>query len=298
MKALKTGLLFLIFILLILKGNLAFSYALTALSFWFEKLVPSMFVSMVICRLCLDYNIFSKIPFLFKIMGKLFNANHGGCSLILSSIFLGFPSGAILLDQKVQEKELEPLAAKRLILCVSIATPSFILITCGNVLLKDFRLGLLLWIIEISISFLFLRLYSKPRIELDLNKQESSFFINLKNAVKNSGIALFYIGGYLMMFLTVFNLLTSNLPYVVKEILKAIGEFSIATQSVANSYFPLSSQFAFIAAIIGFNGLCVHLQIFSLCENTPLSYPAFLFLRIIQACLSFSLASILSSLLP
>lgn len=298
MKIVKNSLLILILFLLILKGNLAFSYAYTALNFWFEKLVPSMFVSMVICRLCLDYDVFSKIPFLFKIMGKLFHANPAGCSLILSSILLGFPSGAVLIDQKVKEKKLDPSCAKRLIYCISIATPSFILITCGNVLLKDIQFGLLLWLIQISISFLFLMVYSKPKIELNPTRQDNSFFINLKNAVKNSGIALFYIGGYLMIFLTVFNLLTTNLPYTLKEILKAMGEFSSATQSIANSYFPFSFQFAFIAAILGFNGFCVHLQIFSLCENTPLFYPTFLFLRIIQACLSFSLASILFLLLP
>lgn len=297
MKSLKTSLLLLIFILLIVQGNLTFAYASSALTFWFEKLVPSMFVSMVICRLCLDYNIFSKIPFLFKIMGKLFHANDSGCSLILSSIFLGFPSGAVLIDQQVQEKKLTPAAAKRLITCISIATPSFTLITCGSVLLKDIRLGLLLWCIQIGIGFLFLTLYSKPNIQLVFTNQEASFFTNLKNAVKNSGIALFYIGGYLMMFLTVFNLLTLHLPYTFKEIIKAAAEFSLAAQSIAASYFPLSLRFAFIAAVLGFNGLCVHLQIFSLCEHTPLSYPLFLFFRIIQACLSFSLASILFSLL-
>lgn len=297
MAKLSKCILFLIFVYLLVQGNLAFDATKQALNFWFNRLVPSLFVSMVLIQICLDYHLFSNIPVLSSLFEKIFNTNRAGVSLILSSLFLGAPSGAVLVNQKAEKKQLTSTAAKRIITCLSLPTPAFTIITCGSVLLKHKTLGFILWIIEIGLCLLFLGLWQKDRIELKDDPQTVYFFPSFKAAVKNSGITLFYIGGYLMMFLTLFNLFTHSFPYEIKEFLKAAGEFSLGCQSIGTSFLPLSLQFACMAAVLGFNGFCVHLQIFSMSEESHLNYGLFFILRIIQALLGFLLALILFSLL-
>ena len=161
------NILFLLFVFLLVQGNLAFDATKQALNFWFNRLVPSLFVSMVLIQLCLDYRLFSSIPLISPLFERIFNTNKAGVSLILSCLFLGAPSGAVLVNQKVEEKALNPLAARRLISCLSLPTPAFTIITCGSVLLKNQTLGFLLWIIEIALCLLFLSLWQKDRIELN-----------------------------------------------------------------------------------------------------------------------------------
>lgn len=297
MKKIGQGVLFLLFVLILVRGSLAYHTTQEALSFWFNQLVPSMFVTMVLVTLCLNYRVFDHLSWLLSLFRVLFNLDQSGISLFLSCLLLGAPAGATLVNQLVKEHRLTQAQAQRLICCLSLATPSFIVMTCGAVFLQSLPLGFLLWGIQILICMLFMLLWRKPRIALNMPNTSIQFFPAFKEAVKNSGIALFYIGGYLMMFLTLLNITTAGLPEQTILTLKSIGEFSLGCSALSQIGLPVVWQFALTAAILGFNGLCVHLQVFSLCDEVTIPYPCFLFLRVIQACLGFSLGSILFLLL-
>lgn len=286
-----------VFVLLLAQGNLAYQATQDALQFWFNQLVPSMFVTMVVVSLCLHYQVFNRLPFLLAPLQSLFNLNQAGSTLFLSCLLMGAPAGATLVDQLVKEHRLSQQEGKRLVSCLSLATPSFIVMTCGALFMQDIRAGFLLWGIQLFLCMLFMLVWRHPRIELELPKQKISFFPTFKNAVKNSGIALFYIGGYLMMFLTLLNITTFFMPDFLVEIIKSIGEFSLGCRSIGQLSLSSMLRLALFAACLGFNGLCVHLQVFSLTENIQLDYRTFLFLRIIQALLGFALAIILAGLL-
>ena len=55
--------LFVILMIYLIKGGITYTYALSALTIWFEKLVPSMFVSMVLVRVLYQMEI---LPLLSK----------------------------------------------------------------------------------------------------------------------------------------------------------------------------------------------------------------------------------------
>ena len=127
--------------------------------------------------------------------------------------------------------------------------------------------------------------------------QSIPFFTSMKNAITTSGLSLFYIGDYLMMVLMVLNIITFALPAQTVNIIKGITEFSLGSSMIAQQKLPIMIQFSFISAILGFGGLYIHLQIFSLAEETQLNYAHFIFMKVIQALLSFALSLILLPLL-
>ncbi len=297
MKKLIPYLLFVFFILLLVQGNIAYEATSQALYFWFNKLVPTMFVTMVVVTLALHYQAFDTLGVLFSPLIKILNINKQAFSLLIACLFVGSPGSTILLDSYVQNNQITNKAAQRLLLCVSLSTPSFIVLTCGVLFFDSIQIGFILWFSQIFITLLLLLFYRYPMIEFNTTITDTSFFITLKKAISTNALALFYIGGYIMLFLTFFNLSSQFLPPLFYPIFLAASEFSLGSQLISTLILPLNIKVGLVAACIGFNGLCVHLQIFSMSEHIDKHYSHFLFLRIIQSLLSFSLAIILVSLL-
>ena len=80
---------FLLFGLLLLTlgfGTLTLQSAQNALSIWFEKLVPSMFLSMVLVRLLYKEHAFDHLPSLG--LPALLGMDQGAWNLVLCTMFL------------------------------------------------------------------------------------------------------------------------------------------------------------------------------------------------------------------
>ncbi len=296
MKLLKWLLLFLLGSIL-LQGSLSYEASIYALNFWFEKLVPAMFVTMVLVNLCLHYASFDIFKFLFKPLAFLFNCTPQSLSCILSAIFLGAPASCVILSDLVQKKQLESAQAKRLVLCLSLSTPAFIIMTCGALFLQDIQLGFLLYGLQVLIVCLFLCLYREPFISIKTTSNSIPFFITLKKAITSNALALFYIGGYLVMTLTLYQSISWFLPNIMQIIGLAIIEFSLGISLIHQTSLSITMKFALFSLCLGFNGLCVHLQVFSLGTKLQLNYKEFLCFRVFQALITSLLGVILLSLL-
>ena len=118
----------------------------------------------------------------------------------------------------------------------------------------------------------------------------------LSIAVKESGLSLYMIGGYLMLFLSISGVLLSFLPEAVALPLRISAEFS--SGAVLLQSLPYASILIqlLLCVLLSFGGFCVHMQIFSMVEHVPLSYGKFLLFRLLQAlfsCLSFYMLQML-----
>ena len=125
---------FLLFGLLLLTlgfGTLTLQSAQNALSIWFEKLVPSMFLSMVLVRLLYKEHAFDHLPSLG--LPALLGMDQGAWNLVLCTMFLGFPTGSVFVDEAVRDGVLSRQDAARLLYCCCFPTPGFVIISCGIV---------------------------------------------------------------------------------------------------------------------------------------------------------------------
>lgn len=292
MKKCISFLLLLLFLLSLFMGQQTFHYTKDALILWFEKLVPSLFISMVLVRLLFEQQIFAYLlkPFA-PILTKILNIDQNGLSLVVSSILLGYPTSSTFIDQQAKQGLLTHASAKRLLYTCSFATPGFMIMSCGVVLFQSSIIGWKLFAIQLLCGLILLLLTRSTPIvsKTDLQKAPS-FMQSLSKAIFESGKTLYLIGGYLMFVMTLTSLLFSFFPESFTLLFRACIEFSSGIVAIATT--PLSPliKLLFTSALLGFGGFCVHMQVMSMLESVSISYFSYLAYRLFQALLAIILA--------
>lgn len=295
----KKGLLALVFILLLLvlaMGNMSISYTKEALTIWFEKLVPSMFLCMVLVRLLYEQGFFDMLgkP-LRPLLQFLFHIDVSGFSLVLSSMLIGFPTGAVLFDEQVESNQLSLPAGKRLLYTCSFATPGFIVLTCGTLMFHSFSIGLKLLMIQWICGFIFLFLTrNTPIITQTTNiKLAPSFLSSLTHALLDTGKTLYLIGGYLMLFLTLSSILLQLLPWYLSLPFSIFAEFSSGVIIIHSQAWSITNQLIVMSMLLGFGGFCVHMQITGMVSHMEYRYHTYFIWRLAQMMVSGILAYML-----
>lgn len=289
MKKFTSLLLFAVFLLTLCFGTLTLQSAQNALSIWFEKLVPSMLISMVLVRLLYKEQAFDHLPSFG--LAALFGLDHGAWGLVLCSMFLGFPTGSVFVDEAVADGVLQEQDARRLIYCCCFPTPGFVILSCGIVFFQSLMIGILLFALQLLSGLLLLLFTRRHRIHTRIQtvSSSSSFMHNLSSAITESGISLYMIGGYLMLFMSITTVLFSFLPPSFSFIVSSLAEFSSGIVLIHGAELIPLQKLLLTCFLLGFAGFCVHMQIMSMVEHVRLRYSVFLLFRIAQGLLSVAL---------
>ena len=273
-----------ILILTFFYGDILFDSSKIALITWFEKLVPSLFLPMICVKVLYKQHYFDNLLAFF--FPSMFQIDKTAWNIVLCTIFLGFPNGSIFIDKAIQQGILAAEDGKRLLYCCCFPTPGFVIITCGIVFYNSFQIGILLFFIQI-VSGLCLLLFTRhKRISCQtVPYSSSSFMKSLRSSIIETGISLYMIGGYLMLFSGITTLLLTLLP-ISSLYFQSLLEFSNGITVIHQAELSIEVKLIFSCFLLGFAGLCVHMQIMSMVEHVKLSYLKFLLYRIIQGMLS------------
>lgn len=281
--------IFLLFvsILILANGSAIVNASSLALTIWFEKLLPSMFVGMVFIRFIVSIGI---LPWLMRPLNQLtktlLGLDAGAFSLVLVSVLLGFPASAMMVDEAISKHELSLDQGQRLILCCCCASSSFIIVTVGTLLYQSVMVGIKLWMVQVfTVLTLLLFTRNKP-CEFIESETSPQLFSCFASALVNSINTMLIIAGYLMITLSLCALITPILPASLASILNLIAEFSSGCVLLAQSGYPLFQKLLYTSMLLSFGGLCVHLQILGSCEHAHLSIYRFLSMRLIQCLLA------------
>lgn len=276
--------LFVFFLLSLVYGDMTFAYTKDALLIWFEKLVPSLFISMVLVRVLYDQRMFQLImrP-IHKLFQVVFRIDTNASALVLSTMLLGFPTGASIIDEDIKKGHLTSNDAKRLLYTCSFATPGFIIMSCGVVLFQSVTIGWQLLAIQIVCGLFCLLITRKDYVQFqDTFYQTPPFMTSLSKAILQSGKTLYMIGGYLMFFMTLCSLLLTFLPESIALPIRISAEFSSGIILIAQNFWSMKLKLVLISMLLGFGGFCVHIQVMSMVENSDISYYRYLSWRIFQ----------------
>lgn len=299
MKKITMGMCILLFVLLLSFGTITFSSSKEALFVWFEQLVPSMFVSMVFIRTIYDQRILHHLP--LPILPRLLHIETGVFHLVLCTMFLGFPNGAMFIEQAYAKNEIDYRGAKRLLYTCSFATPSFVIMSCGLILYHSISIGFLLFATQLGSGLLLLALTRRtPVLNLSISSPHSSSTCmqSISQSIVESGKALYMIGGYLMLFMSISNVLLSLFPRILSLPLQMLGEFSSGILLLQHVSISPTYSIALCSFLLSFAGFCVHLQIMSMLSHLHISYAKFCFFRILQGILSVLLLLLCLKLFP
>lgn len=284
LAALAAGTVFAL--LLVIDTGCAVSGASNALTLCAQVLIPTLFPFMVISSFIADIGLPDSVTkALNPFMQAVFRLPASALTAILLALVGGYPVGARMTRELMERGSITVDEAKRMMLFCVCAGPSFVIGAVGSHMLGDYRAGLLLFaslIASAAVTAVLSRFVTdsscsdaaQPPLCRDRSLSQSFSF-----AVSQSSAAMLCVCAWVIFFGSVLALAASHIPQGRGlTALMCIVEVTNGCRAAAGAL-PLPV----IAAVLGFGGLCVHCQIFSLFPQAGGNMPLYLCARMVNA---------------
>ncbi len=265
-----------------------------AFEFCLFSLIPSIFIFMILSSFILYSSAFS--GFLDAIPNNVFH-KLGICkkytSPILLCSFCGFVNGPKMICEDFKKNGGSDVDFSNAIILSSNAGFGFLVSCVGVRIWHDALLGILLFIFQIFSSLLLGKLILKhPSSEDKENIKNHQSTISLSSAfsraVTSSTFTIISICAFVVVFSCFINVFLGAIGiekgssiYVLVNILFEFCKGSFLAVDLGNVYLS-----AFLSGFcIGFGGICVHFQTFSVCEGLPLDKIRFVVFKVLHGVL-------------
>ena len=306
----------------------------SGLSLWANSVVPSLFPFFVATELLMHTNIVSQLGLILNnYMKPLFNVRGEGSFAFIMGIISGYPVGAKIATNFRKNNICTKEECERLLSFTNNSGPLFIIGTVGILMFKNTAIGILLFITHIlaciSVGIIF-RFWKKNK-QSELYNLKNSSKINTKKEVSFSNLGevlaesitssistLLLIGGFVVIFSSIISILQSsgilNListclspianslnidTTFISSILTGILEITNGINSISNiACKKISINIIITAFLLGFGGISVLLQVWSITSKTDLSIKPYLYGKIIQGFLAGFYTYILINIFP
>lgn len=315
-----------------------FTAALRGVSIWWDVLFPALFPFFVISEMLLGFGIVHGIgTMLDPMMRPVFRTPGIGGFIMAMGFASGYPVGARLTSQIWEQKLVTREEAERLVAFTTSSDPIFLIGAVSVGFFHDAGLAPVLaaahygGAICIGLIMRFHGRRSKPTppkaaaagpiVKRAFQAMHQArlldgrpFGILLTQAIRQSLGLIFVVGGLVVFFSVVLEVLTAgrvmDVFYMLIHsvlrlagfpgdlsgaVMKGIFEVTLGAKAAGSSAsgIPLISKTAIAAFVLSWAGLSVHAQIISLLSHTNLRYAPFLAARFIHGLLSAALVFIL-----
>ena len=291
------------------KSNLSASK--DGLILWANNIVPSLLPFFIATELLSKTNIIYKLGHMLEpIMKPIFNVPGIGSFPLIIGIISGYPTGAKVVSNLTNNNLCTKEEAERMIAFTNNSGPLFILGTVGISMFGDNTIGVLLLIthilacITVGIIFRFWKKNNNnflKKITNNLSNIQNITFSNLGEILSQSILSsiktILVIGGFVVLFSVILSILKSS---------KILNIFSLILLPIFNIFgidnpsFPLgfisgifevtnglniisaipcksiSINLIITAFILGFGGLSVTLQVYSIISKSNISIKPYL----------------------
>ena len=306
MKKLFSNMIFLLIILLVLFGilknpQISLKGAKEGLLIWFNVVIPSLLPFFIISEILINIGFVDLIgKFLEPLMRPIFNLPGIAAFPFSMSIVSGYPMGSKIVSSLRKNNLITKTEGERMVVLSSTSGPLFMLgaVTVG--MLNNPSLAPLIlyphYLAVITIGFLFRfykikdnrkvnhKEYNKTK-ELQKNfplKKMPPIGIILSNSVKNSMNSILLIGGFIILYSVIIELLfTSKLInlihhiipinlQILQGILAGILELTTGCKKISSSNINLIKKISIINFLIGWGGISIHSQALAFLSSTDI----------------------------
>lgn len=295
-RSIAAGAAVLLALLLIIDSHAAIEGARKSLSLCSGVLIPSLFPFMVTACFISDLPLSKRLQTLLApVMRFLFRQPCAAAPVIALGLIGGYPVGARIAQRLFDRGEITDEQAHRLVLFCVNAGPAFVIGSVGGSLLASPSAGVLLFV-SLCLSSLTLGVLTRfmPHASAEETPVKSklpppSFSHSLVNAVSDGCSGIVTICAWVIFFGSVCALIPQTEG---RKVLVSILEVTGGCTGAAGSPLPI------MASILGFGGLCVHCQIFSLAAKINIK-PLFFFCgRVLSAVFAAFICEGLMRLFP
>ena len=267
--------------MLIIDSGSAVKGARDALSLCSGVLIPSLFPFMVTSGFIADLPLPRKAEaVLSPLMRAAFRLPCAAAPAVIFGLIGGYPVGARMAQRLFLRGEITDEQAQRLLLFCVNAGPAFVIGTVGASLLSSPEAGVILFA-SLSISSLLLGCFLRfmPHSCADSpqsagKKSPQSLSLSLVNAVSEGSAGIVSVCAWVIFFGSVCALIP---PGAGRNAALCVLEVTGGCAESAGFSLPVT------ASVLGFGGLCVHCQCFSLASKIPIKPLMFFSARVLNA---------------
>ncbi len=282
--------------------------ALQGLLYCGNILIPSLFPFMVLSSFIVTSGISQAIgKYLTPITKRLFHTNGEVGSVIILGLCGGFPVGAKGIATLYNEEKIDLTTAKALSMFLVGGGPAFVVFVVGSTLYKNAITGLILWASQV-VSQIILGIIACRKINYIPTKMVKQKKTPLSNAIvtsTESGInGIFSLCGMVIIFSSFLGLCDDL--HITDYIIRLMGAFGISEnigQSIISLFWEvtrgcsmccdLSAPLWLCSFALGWGGICVHFQIYSLTDNINIPKIKFTLYRLAQGVMSAFISAII-----
>lgn len=259
-----------------------------------EIIIPSLFPFFVCSGLVVRSGLAERIAVFAKpVMQPVFNVNENGAAAFVLGILSGYPLGAATACELYDKGCLSRTETERLLGFCNNSGPLFILGAVGSAMYASVGTGLVLYAAHlaaaVSVGVIF-GLFDKKTEGKNVVKQAelksiADIFPGVLSAAADNMITVCCA---VIFFSTMSGLVTSLLPSdgLVKALVCAAAELTSGTKIISELSVPLCCRLIMSAFTVGFAGLCVHLQVISICAGRGLSLKPYIIGKFLHGALS------------
>ncbi|ANE45083.1 membrane protein [Paenibacillus swuensis] len=329
----STGAL-IILLLLVQHPAVGLSAALKGIAIWWDILFPALFPFFVMSELMIGFGVVHFMGTLFDpMMRPLFRVPGIGGFIMAMGFASGYPVGARLTAKLWEQKQITREEGERLVAFTTSSDPIFLIGAVSIGFFHDAGLAAILAATHYGSAILVgivMRFHGRSSLPTPakatvrgnilvrcfraMHEAKTAdgrpFGELLKDAVQSSLRLSFIVGGLVVFFATVIDLLSAAgfMPWlygVTEALLASIGISASLAPSFVNGWFevtlgakfaaaagsgvPLVYKAAAAAFVLSWAGLSVHAQIVSLIQHTGMRYGPFFFARLLHGILAFLL---------
>ncbi len=271
-------------------------------------LIPSLFPFMVLSSLIVTSGLSELLgKYLTPITKRLFHTNGEIGSVIILGLCGGFPVGAKGIATLYNEEKINLETAKALAMFLVGGGPAFVVFVVGSSLYNNATTGLIFWASQV-ISQIVLGIISCRKIKYSPSKSYKKNKIQISNAIVSStesGInGIFSLCGMVIIFSSFLGFCDDL--HITDYLIHFMGLLGISegiSQSLINSLWEvtrgcsmccdLSAPLWLCSFALGWGGICVHFQIYSLTNNINIPKIKFTLYRFAQGVMSAVISAII-----
>lgn len=306
----------------------------SGLALWANSVIPSLFPFFVATELLMHTNIVTLLGHLLnRFMKPFFNIRGEGAFAFIMGIISGYPVGAKIASNFRQNNICSKEECERLLSFTNNSGPLFIIGTVGILMFKNTTIGILLLITHLlaclTVGFIF-RYWKKDKTTFHPSTSFSSFNSSKKTAsfsnlgeilaesITSSISTILLIGGFVVIFSSIISIfkasgLLNSLTILCNPIFQflnidtsLIQGFLTGILEITNGIHTISSiackklsfNLIFTAFLLGFGGISVLLQVWSITSKTDLSIKPYVYGKLLHGLLAGFYTYLLMNIFP
>lgn len=267
-----------------------------------ETLIPSMFPFMFLSSFMINYGIVEKLDkFMSPVMQGVFRLPGVCAAAVFFSMTGGLPVGPKMTADLYSGGYITLSQGQRMLFFCMNPGPAFVITAVGYYMFGSERLGLIIYasvlLSSVIIGVLSAFVWGEKTEVLQFRKKETkseSLHTALQESLMQSGRSMLTVCAWVILFSCITELV-STLPVGegARIFICSILEMTNGCRSLAGIYpVPL------IAGVIGFGGICAHMQVMPAVIKLKLGIKYFICARILNGGLSVLISMLLLEIFP